>query len=116
MVCHRESTGGDLADTTRRLQADRVEPRRDKTIFQLRCLTQVIADVRGKALGAAEEFLDARFSSAGKRFMASCSIRGKVIKITGDLIEAEVLGDTLLIPGLAEGSKAPTSNLPASYL
>ena len=92
--------GGDLAHTPRRLQADRVESCCDKTIFEFGRLTQVITHIRRKALGAAEELLDARPLQRRQALHRVVEHRFKVIKITGNLIKAEVLRDPLHAPRL----------------
>ncbi len=79
--------GDDLADAAGGLQADGIEAGRDEAILELGRFSEVVAHVRCKAFGSAEEFLDA---GAFQRRHAPHGIeqhRFEMAEVAGDLAE-----------------------------
>ena len=89
----------DFADAAGGLQADGVHPRGDEAVGEAGSLAQVVANIRREALRAAEEFLQAGGFQGRHPRHGPLQNRLEMLKITGDFIEAEVLGDPLHAPG-----------------
>ena len=99
--------GGDLAHASCRLQPDGVEPGSDKTIAQFRGRPQVVAHIRGKALGTTEKLLDARLLKGGQALHGIVQHRFEMFEVTGDFIKAKVFADALHAPGPGAGFEGP---------
>ncbi len=108
--------GHHLADAAGGLQADGIEAGRDEAILEFGRFAEVVAHVRSEAFRSAEELLNAGLLQGGDAAHGIQQHGLEMAEVPGNLAETEVIGNTARAPGRACGSKAPTSNLPASYL
>jgi len=89
------------ADAAGGLDADRVEAGGDVEVLELERRAEQVALVGGEALGAVEGTCGMPVSARrGTRWMAPCSTGSKWSKSSGQLGEAEILGDAVDGPGL----------------
>src|SRR5262249_3022814 len=84
-----------LASAGRRLDADRIEPAGDEETGDLRRLTQQIAVVVCEALRPIEEGANAETSEQWHTPRRCIQNRRHVLKIGGDLVEAELGGNAV---------------------
>ncbi|MBC7522153.1 MAG: hypothetical protein H7268_13815, partial [Sandarakinorhabdus sp.] len=91
--------GHHLADAAGRLQPDGIQPGGDETPRQFGAFAQVIAHIRGKAFGSAEEFLDAGIFQRRDAAHRIHQHRFEVREIAGDLVKAKVFGNAVHAPG-----------------
>ncbi len=91
--------GHDFADAAGGLQADGVQPGSDETIAELGRLADVIAHVRGKALGSAEKLLHAGLLE-GRHALHGILQNGlEVLETAGDFVEAKIVRNAVHTPG-----------------
>src|SRR6185437_4345009 len=113
---HRRMALGDplgqhLAGAARGLDADRVEPRGDVEVLQLRRLAEEIAVVGGEALGTVEEDLQPGLAEYRDAVDGMAQHRLDMVEIGGELVEAEALGDAVHAPRLGDRLEAADEQL-----
>ena len=103
--------GHDLADATRRLQADRIQSCGDEAPRQLSAFTQMVAHIGCEAFRAAEEFLDAGGFQRRNTAHRVHQHGFEVSEIASDLVEAKVFGNTVHAPRAGIRFESPDQQL-----
>ena len=106
----------DLACATARCDADGVEARGDEQVAHFGRLADVVAVVGREALWPIEEKLDASIREHGHTAHGGFEDGLEVLRILGQRIEAEGLGDAAHAPGLGDGLEAADQQLAGIFL
>ena len=95
-----DAFGQHLPGAAGRLDADGVEPGGDVAAGETGRLAEMVAVVRREALGPAEEGLDTGVGERRHPLQRVHQHRLEVLVVVGQLVEAEILGDSVHAPGL----------------